>query len=141
MAGLPKTMRSYDIRECSPVITQLLYDLASENNIDYRFKIQRSIEIIIDQTDLLFIDSLHLYEHLKKELEMHHTKVNKYMIFHDTVECATSGMDIKGKRYPNKGLMIAIEEFLLGNQEWVIKEHFMNNYGLLVLKRREQINS
>ena len=141
MAGLPKTMRSYDIREFSSVTTQLLYDLASENNIDYRFKIQSSIEIIIDQTDLLFIDSLHLYEHLKKELEMHHTKVNKYMIFHDTVECATSGMDIKGKRYPNKGLMIAIEEFLLGNQEWVIKEHFMNNYGLLVLKRREQINS
>ena len=128
MAGLPKTMRSYDIREFSPVTTQLLYDLASENNINYRFNTQSSIEITIDQTDLLFIDSLHLYEHLKKELEMHHIKVNKYMIFHDTVECATSGMDIKGKRYPGKGLMTAIEEFLLKHREWGIKEHFTNNY-------------
>ena len=42
IAGLPTTMRSYDIRECHPVITQLLYDFPSEHNIDYLFKLHTS---------------------------------------------------------------------------------------------------
>ena len=35
-------------------------------------------KVTIDPTDLLFIDSLHTGEHLRKELFRHHLKVNKY---------------------------------------------------------------
>ena len=33
---------------------------------------------------LLFIDTFHVYAHLKRELEWHHNNVEKYIIMHDT---------------------------------------------------------
>lgn len=136
LAGLPKIMRSYDIREFNSATTRLLYSLAEENGIDYKFIKKSSIEVEIDKTDFLFIDSLHMYDHLKKELELHHRNVSTYIGFHDTDACATSGMSITGQRFPGKGLMPAINEFIKSYPEWRIKENKHNNFGLLILKKR-----
>ena len=55
---------------------------------------------------------------------------DKYIIFHDTT---TFGQVGEGGQYP--GLNPAINEFLLDNDDWFIKEIFTNNNGLTVLER------
>lgn len=136
MAGYPKKLTGVDV-ERLPNIIELLQKLAKENKIDYSFIQKSSIEIKIEPTDLLFIDSLHLYEHLKQELTLHHENVRKLIIMHDTVLCADKGMDYpQCRRYPGRGLMKAIREFLLETEEWVIHKHYTKHYGMMVLKRK-----
>src|SRR5262249_39811262 len=48
-------------------------------------------KITIENTDLLFIDTWHTYDQVKAELERHHEKVSKYILFHDTVTYGTRG--------------------------------------------------
>jgi hypothetical protein len=87
-------------------------------------------EIEIEPTELLYIDSLHTYTHLKKELEIHSNKVEKWIMLHDTATFGARGED---KNYP--GLKQAIEEFVALHPEWVIKEIRMNCHGLTILER------
>ena len=42
------------------------------------------LEIEIEQTDFLFIDTYHNYDQLKAELKLHGNKAKKYLGFHDT---------------------------------------------------------
>ncbi len=106
-------------------------DAAREVGIGFKFIKGNTLEIDIDQTDFLFIDTLHTYPQLKGELERHHGKVNKYIALHDTTTFATRGED---KNY--LGLWYAVEEFLEAHPEWEIKEKFENNNGLTVLARK-----
>lgn len=139
LAGIPKTMRSYDIRIFEDTTIQLLYKVAQENSIDYEFIQKSSIEMEIDQTDLLFIDSLHLYSHLKEELNKHGLKVNQFIILHDTAICRESGMSMSGRRFPGEGLLKAINEFLDKNKNWSVIEDLQNNSGLMVLKNNKEV--
>jgi hypothetical protein len=41
-------------------------------------------KVEITETDLLFVDSLHIYEQVQKELELHANKARKFIGFHDT---------------------------------------------------------
>jgi len=134
MAGLPDKFIGIDIRKKDEVI-ELLYKFARENNIKYEFIQKSSLELEIESTDMLFIDSLHMYEQLKQELIRHHAKVNKFIVLHDTVLCGDSGMDFPGKRYPGHGLMKAVQEFLKEYKEWSILKHYTERFGLMVLKR------
>ena len=34
---------------------------------------------------MLFIDTLHVYGQVKREIALHHHNVRKYLVFHDTV--------------------------------------------------------
>lgn len=123
LSGLPKTLHSYDINHPSVHNANIeeVYNIAEENNIKYKFTLASTLDIIIEQTDLLFIDTDHTYEHLKKELSLHHSKVNKYIICHDTI--AFSNM------FP------AITEFLDQHKEWNVKEHLTNYPGLIILEK------
>lgn len=89
-----------------------------------------TLSITLDKTDLLFIDTLHTYNQLKKELERHESVVKKYIVLHDTETFGRKGEDNK-----NRGLMDAIEEFLHGNTNWKMKKHYKNNNGLTILER------
>jgi hypothetical protein len=63
-------------------------------------------------------------------LEVHHNKVKKYLVFHDTETFRTQG------ETPNEvGIWPAIEEFLSENTNWQIHEVFQNNNGLTILKK------
>lgn len=86
---------------------------------------------LTDGLEMLFIDSLHTYEHLKKELAIHGDVPTKYLVFHDTVTYGAVSED--GSK---PGLMAAIEEFMEESQLWKIKEEHFNNNGLVVLERR-----
>ncbi len=89
------------------------------------------LQIEIEQTDLLFIDTLHQYQHLKKELALHSNKVNKYIALHDT--------NIFGRNSDDgtvKGLLDALDEFLLQNKDWSICYQTDINNGLTIIRRQ-----
>lgn len=129
LMGKPKKMISYDIHMCH---WEPVRDLVKENT-DFYFAIGNTLEIEIEPTDLLFIDTLHNYTQLKKELELHAKKVNKYIIFHDTTSFETVGESYSGN--PERGIWPAIEEFLQLNPQWVLKERFTNNNGLTIIEK------
>lgn len=132
MNGKPKIMKSYDI---SPVENhgtsrEYLTQLAFENGVEFEFNVGDTREIEIEETDLLFIDTWHVYEQVKKELEIHSSKVKKYLIFHDTTTFGSVGEN------GGVGLWPAIEEFLNENSNWIIEKKLDNNNGLTILVKK-----
>jgi len=102
------------------------------------------LRIEIEQTDLLFIDTWHCYEQIKKELYLHAHKVNKYLIFHDTFTYGQVGEKLGDcdvfhpyLEMPTAGTGIrpAIDEFLVQNSNWNIRYETDLNNGLLILSR------
>jgi len=106
--------------------------------------------------DMTFIDTLHVYGQLKRELEKYSKITNKYIIMHDTTidgevgELYRSGytnnelinfankISIKTGIPANElliGLVPAINEFLRNNTNWVLERVYTNNNGLTILKR------
>jgi hypothetical protein len=81
----------------------------------------------IEETDLLFIDTRHVYEQMKAELR-NAWKVRKFIITHDSVTFGERGED------GGPGILPAINE-LLAKETFAVREAFSNNNGLLVLGR------
>lgn len=131
MMGRPKVMRSYDLNpvENFGVDSDYLTFLAAHNGIDFQFLVGNTLEIEIEQTDLLFIDTLHVYGQLKQELELHNSKVNKFIILHDTETFGDVGEN------GEIGLWPAVEEFINDNKNWKIQARYINNNGLTILSR------
>jgi hypothetical protein len=110
---------------------------------------QSDLECPIEDTELLFIDTWHVYGQLKREFARWHSHVSKYIILHDTTvdeirgESLRMGMDIQqqSKEFNmpideiTKGLWPAVEEFLAEHTEWTLHERYTNNNGLTILKR------
>lgn len=102
-----------------------------------------SLQLDMENTDLLFIDTLHTYKQLLGELNRHESKVSKYIILHDTTTFGHRNEDIyqhassiiKNEEVTKFGLIPAIDDFLLTNKYWIREEVFDNNNGLTVLKR------
>lgn len=127
--------------------------IAGDVGIDMKFLQEDSATCNIpEDTDLLFIDTWHIYGHLKRELEAHRTKVKKFIIMHDTEvdgirgECLRFNMSLLEMHqaaqkcgYPveelQKGLQPAIDEFLEAHPEWIVDKVYTNNSGLTILKR------
>jgi hypothetical protein len=100
--------------------------------------------------DMVFIDTWHVYGHLKRELAKFGPLTNKYIIMHDTTIDEIDGETIRCGWDANKqseetgytveeirtGLGKAITEFLENNTEWELIEKLTNNNGLTVLKRK-----
>lgn len=109
----------------------LVKELADKNKIGFRFILGDTLKIDPIQCDLLFIDTLHDYDQLKGELEIHSGSCRKYIILHDTTHFSEKG-ETPGKG----GIWKAIEEFLDMSTEWAIKERLVNNNGLTILERK-----
>jgi hypothetical protein len=86
-------------------------------------------EVEIPECDMLFVDSLHVYEQVKKELELHAHKAKKYIGFHDTTTYAVNG------EFGGRGIWPAIQEFIDSHPEWLLIDRRTNNNGLTVLQR------
>ena len=123
--GWPENLVSYDIEPMSEELKILL----EESDIGFEFIQANVLDVEIKPTDLLLIDSYHTYEHLNRELELHSSKVKRFLIFHDTETFGNIGED--GSR---PGLRQAIDEFL-DNSEWEVYAEFKNNNGLTVLSK------
>lgn len=132
----------------SPQI-DIFLKLCVQEKVNAQFIHMSDIECHPIETDLLFIDTWHVYGHLKRELAHWHSHVKKYIILHDTTVDEWYGETIRKKLNPHeqskksgipvdeitKGLWPAIDEFLKSNPEWKIEKRFTNNNGLTILTR------
>lgn len=71
--------------------------------------------------DVLLIDSVHKSDHLSRELNLHASNVNKYIICHDTFKI--------------NSLHVVIEKYCKAHPEWIIDEYHKVNVGYTVMKR------
>ncbi len=129
LAGRPKSLISYDIARRLDVDD--VERVAAEHGLSFKFMLCDSLKAQFGETDLLFIDSLHTYDHLSAELRTHGNSVKKYIILHDT----TTFEFCEETPHTGRGLWPAIEEFLAANPHWSIKERFTCCHGLTVLQR------
>lgn len=144
-----KTLMSCDIDK-SDIVTDV-ENLCKNVGINYHFYMQNDLTLdIINPVDITFIDTWHVYGQIKRELEKFAPITKKYIIMHDTVVDAVHGesvrihMDIKKQSeetgFPieeiTRGIIPAIDEFLEMNKGiWQMKDHYMNNNGLMILER------
>lgn len=142
IAGQPNILKCYDIQLPNKFggNIELVTDVCKSRNIDFLFIQANVLDIEIEQTDLLFIDTWHAYKQLKAELKLHSPKVNKYIILHDTTSYENKdevSYEMWGDEWKAEGIGIwkAVEEFIKNNEEWSIKERFTNNNGLTILEK------
>jgi len=76
------------------------------------------------EVDLIFIDTIHTYDHLKAELEKYH-KYARLIVLHDTTE----------PRWLAKGYLKALKDFLRNHTQW--EEIYLGTkHGLTLLRRK-----
>jgi len=123
--GQPAKFTAYDINRSDRAVW--LREVGGRTH--YRFVVADTREIEIEPCDLLFIDTLHVYEQLSAELALHADKVRGRIAMHDTVAFGTNG-ELPG----SKGLRPAIHEFL-AKGGWKVEAEYTDSNGLTVLKR------
>lgn len=93
-----------------------------------------SPDLPVAETDLLFLDTLHTYAHLSKELLHHGRKARRYLAFHDTYACGAR--DLSGPDPTAEGITRAIEEFVSRHPHEYREVYRTDaNNGFLVLER------
>jgi len=124
LTAKPKVVRCYDVAALEPCIEQVYAEYAQANGVDFQFVQADDLTVEIEITALLFIDTVHKPDHLKKELSQHAQKARKYIVMHDTVSCPS--------------LWNAINPFLAKfSNRWRVEHTLANCNGLTVLKRFE----
>ena len=120
---------------------------AKELHISFKFILGNSLEIELEKTDLLFIDTDHHYKQLRMELDLHNSKVSKYIIMHDTKTFGERDSQSSPPsyntykylldKYPDKqGLNEAIKDFLETNDDWELHKVYEEIHGLTILRRK-----
>jgi len=136
-----------DINECD--INELLETVKTlDISVDYKWINDLDLEIT-EPVDLTFIDTWHIYGQLKRELAKYSKVTKKYIIMHDTTVDEIYGETIRcgwnaeqqsiDSGFPVEeiecGLQKAIDEFLIDNPDWKLKERYTNNNGLTILEK------
>lgn len=142
LSANPKKLVSYDMQHPSKWGGSLddLQDTAKSIKTIFEFHLANVLEVEIEETDLLFIDTWHAYKQLKSELKLHSPKVKKYICFHDTTSFATrdeTSYESRGDEWKGsgEGIWKAIEEFLSSHPEWILKERFTHNNGFTIIEK------
>src|SRR3990167_3186410 len=123
LAGRPKEMLAVDIVYPKQFNVREVEELCEKEGIDFKFTLGDSLKIDLPKCDLLFIDTIHTYEQLSKELKRHGNKVNKFIILHDTTSC-------------EEELLPVVNEFLESNPRWAVDKVYKNNNGITILKKK-----
>jgi len=154
-------LRSYDVW-IDPMV-KALFEHSQKIGNDVEYVKKNSIHADIEECDMLFIDTWHHYYQLRKELKLHHAKVKKWIVMHDTVSFGSKGeafsswgngngefeaqgvgasieyeqlcSDLDTDKIDDIGINSAIFEFLSEHPEWRVKKHYKNNSGLTVLEK------
>ena len=118
------TITAYDITLGPYNRAKGLFDEhAKQLDINYNVYEANTLAINIDPVDVLYIDTVHLYDHLIKELALHGGKANKFIIVHDTF-------------VNNKELKIAVEEYVDANKEWSVVTDCEINVGFMTIEKK-----
>jgi hypothetical protein len=143
----PNKLIQIDIKKPSAV-SKFITDCSNEG-INVIFYEESDLTCPLEPTELLFIDTWHVYGQLKRELDRWNPYVSKYIIMHDTTTDGVRGESLR-YRYDTKkqsietgipeheirkGLWPAIEEFLATHTEWKLEKRYTNNNGLTILSR------
>jgi hypothetical protein len=116
----PKIVRAYDISLMPYNKAKHHFEsYAADYSINYNVVEGDTLTSTLEQVDLLYIDTLHRYDHLTKELALHGNKANKYIIFHDT--------------QAQRGLKQAVQEYVQKNPEWTIVTDCQDNVGFMTI--------
>jgi glycosyltransferase involved in cell wall biosynthesis/Flp pilus assembly protein TadD len=86
----------------------------------------------LEETDLLFLDTWHVYGQLSEELRLHADKSRRYVVIHGTGTFGNQGEDAG-----HRGLLPAVEEFL-AKGTFLLKERRTEGSGLTILERVER---
>lgn len=132
---------AYDLQANSNI--EMAINLAKKEKKNFKFIEKNVLEIEIEPTDMLFIDTWHKYGQLIEELRLHSKNVNKYIVLHDTTSYEYEDepdwnvyFDVKPLSNIKKGLWPAVNDFLEENKDWYILMRYTHNNGLTILKRR-----
>lgn len=143
-----KRLTLNDINVCN---IEELVSILKYTDIKLDFQWKNDLELDISENyDMVFIDTLHVYGQLIRELNKFGKVTNKYIIMHDTTVDEVYGEIIRGSYdanlyskmtgFPldeiNCGLGKAIDEFLLNNPEWKLLKKYTNNNGLTILQKQ-----
>lgn len=136
----PVTLRAYDLQIHNPLMD--LFKIARKVGKDVEYEKGDTLSILIEPTDLLFIDTWHSQKQLREELQLHGNAAKKYLVFHDTHTYGVRDEQRDWAANPNRkamagqGLLPAVIDFVIKNPRWSFKMHKTNNNGLTVLERR-----
>jgi hypothetical protein len=140
----PERLISYDIVKENNVVE--VESLAKRNGLNFTFIEADVLKVEIEETDLLFIDTLHTYNQLYAELQKHSGCVRKYIVLHDTntfgfkdeINDGKKSDLIENAEKTKEGLVNALIDFLASDNGifWEIEKVFTNNNGLTIIKRK-----
>lgn len=136
----PVSLRAYDLEIHQPLMD--LFKIARKVGKDVEYIKGNTLEILIEPTDMIFIDTWHSQAQLRDELKLHGNAARKYLAFHDTHTYGVRDEQIdwaanpNRKAMPNQGLLPAIIDFVIANPHWHFKMHKSINNGLTVLERK-----
>ena len=123
LVGQPKRFITYDMQEDHTV--KSLSAVAGDT--EFEFRVGDSLEVDIEKTDLLFIDTYHNANRLYAELDRHADNVSRFIALHDTAIYGELGDD------GGAGLLPAMRRFMAEKSEWTVIYHAINNNGFTVL--------
>lgn len=134
IAGCPGEVHSYDI-ERSRMVAWLFQ---RPDQLPCRWVFHEgdtgNPTLGVGPTDLLYIDTAHTHDHVKKELRWHGRKARRFLAFHDVASCGVN--DISGPDPSARGIMPAIRAFTDDHPgEYQVAYRTSRNNGLLVLER------
>lgn len=119
LAGKPKSLISVDVVSPPKETIIEVGEAAEKEGIQFSFVNGDSTHIFIEEIDVLFIDTLHLYSHVVKELWRHAEQTKKRIIFHD---------------YRIPEVRSCIQDFLF-NMNWELEKYSFDCNGLAVCRR------
>ena len=129
LAARPRWLVCYDL-SFDHIDREAFIDAAEAQGTTIIFVEMDTSTLYITPADMLFVDTVHTYAHVKREIRNNHNLVRRYMVFHDT---ALNGQVSEDKTRP--GVLAAIWEFLAGHPEWEVIADLQNQNGLMILER------
>ena len=137
----PVTLRAYDLEMHGPL--EELFKIAKKVGKDVEYTKANTLNILIEPTDLIFIDTWHSQQQLREELKLHGNAARKYLAFHDTHTYGVRDEQVDWAANPDRkaiagqGLLPAVIDFVIANPQWQFKKHKTNCNGLTILERRK----
>ncbi len=114
----------------------------------WSYRLQSTLTAVVPACDLLFVDSLHTYDQVDRELTRHADYVRRYLVFHDVLTFGSVGAKGEtgaqlwtyraGESVPQVALGIrpAIDALMIRDRSWQIVASYTDSHGLLVLERQ-----
>jgi cephalosporin hydroxylase len=128
LAGRPEVLITYDLVS-DPEIKKIA---ACAGRTRFRFIQADVLEVEIEPTDMLFIDTRHTAAQVYAELSRHASKVRRYLVLHDTETCG----DVDPYFPDEPGIGHGIARYMAEHPgEWRLKVHYPNCNGLTVYER------